>query len=85
MKKKLFSLLLILIMILNITACGANVQSIDSNNQSSMFVIIESTSSWYVVYHKYTKVMYVVSYSSYNCGNFTLLVDEEGNPLLYEE
>lgn len=51
----------------------------------SMFIIIETTNDWKVVYHKETKVMYVVSDGVENRGNFTLLVDENGNPLLYTE
>ena len=31
------------------------------------------------------KVMYAVSDGTYNHGNFTLLVDANGNPLLYGE
>lgn len=37
-----------------------------------------------IVYHKENKVMYAVSSSGYNAGNFTLLVDENGDPMLYE-
>lgn len=50
----------------------------------SMFVVVEETGIWRIVYHKETKVMYAVSYKSYNYGNFTLLVDENGNPMLWE-
>jgi hypothetical protein len=50
-----------------------------------MFVEIERTSSWKVVYHKETKVMYTVSFNVYNSGNFTLLVNADGSPMLWEE
>lgn len=52
--------------------------------ESSMFVEIESTYNYKIVYHKETKVMYAVSGSSYNNGTFTLLVDADGKPMLYE-
>jgi hypothetical protein len=33
---------------------------------------------------KDTHVMYVVSLCTYNAGNFTLLVDADGKPLIYK-
>lgn len=50
-----------------------------------MFVEIERTDSWKVVYHKETKVMYAVSFGGYNSGNFTLLVNDDGSPMLWKE
>ena len=41
--------------------------------------------SYEVVYHKQTKVMYVVSDGVNNKGSFTLLVDANGKPLVYTE
>ena len=54
-----------------------------SGQKTSMFVVIEATGYWRVVYHKDTKVMYAVSYGSHNCGNFTLLVNADGTPMVY--
>ena len=84
MKKKLITILIV--GMLSLTAC-AKVESINDNKQdeTSMFVEIESTSMWKVVYHKETKVMYTVSYGSYNGGNFTLLVNADGSPMLWRE
>lgn len=56
----------------------------ESEDGTSMFVIVESASCWEVVYHKDTKVMYAVSRGSYNSGAFTLLVDADGKPMIYE-
>lgn len=50
----------------------------------SMFIIVESNFLWYVVYHRDTKVMYTVSHGDYNKGHFTLLVNPDGTPMLYE-
>lgn len=61
------------------------VEGADDEDDTSMFVIVESASSWHVVYHKDTKVMYAVSAGGYNSGTFTLLVDADGKPMLYEE
>lgn len=46
-----------------------------------MFVIVKSTWYWDVVYRKDTKV---VSSSGRNFGNFTLLVNPDGSPMLWE-
>lgn len=67
--------------------CGCrDVESVNTDNtQKSMFVRIETASTWSVVYHRETKVMYVVSCGGYNGGNFTLLVNADGTPMLYEK
>lgn len=56
-----------------------------SKDIKSMFVTVECTMSWRVVYDKKTKVMYAVSDYSYGRGVFTELVDENGQPRLWEE
>ena len=50
-----------------------------------MFVLIEKGENWKVVYHRETKVMYVMSEGLYNKGNFVVMVDSDGKPLLYKE
>lgn len=47
----------------------------------------EDYQAWSVVYHKDTKVMYVVTNGEYNGGTyiFTLLVDAQGRPMLWDE
>ena len=57
----------------------------DSVDSSSMFVCIEETASFSVVYHKETKVMYAVSGGSYNYGTFTMLVNADGTPMVWEK
>jgi hypothetical protein len=47
------------------------------------FETVYSDWNYEVVYHKQTKVMYVVSIGHNNSGNFTLLVNADGKPLLY--
>lgn len=82
-------ILTILLMCLFLTGCGAKMESANdaavNDGDRSMFVIIESGWSYRIVYHRDTKVMYTVSYGTYNMGNFTVMVDEEGKPLLYKE
>lgn len=60
-------------------------ERVEPASDTSMFVVIEETMSWEVVYHRETKVMYVVSCGSYNGGDFTLLVDRFGKPMIYNE
>jgi uncharacterized protein YceK len=51
----------------------------------SMFVIVEKAANWLVVYNKDTKVMYVVSKNSHSSGIFTLLVNPDGTPMIWED
>ena len=57
----------------------------NNGNNTSMFVTVEDTVTFRIVYNKYTKVMYAVSGGSYNSGTFTLLVNADGTPMLYEK
>ena len=82
--KRTLCLLLVIVFIFLLTSC-AKVESVQKDGQLSMFVVIEITSGWEVVYHRDTKVMYAVSTSSYNIGNFTLLVNPDGTPMIYTE
>ena len=54
------------------------------NDAPSMFTVVEDGDLWWVVYHNETKVMYVTSYGTFNYGNFTLLVNPDGTPMLWE-
>lgn len=49
--------------------------------QKSMFVKVYSQSYYDIVYHAKTKVMYSVSCK----GVFTLLVNSDGTPMVWEE
>lgn len=78
MKKIIVILLIFLVVIFVFMGC----QEVESNSETtsgkSMFILVEDTGYWKVVYHRESKVMYAVSYGSYNSGNFTLLVDQNG-------
>ena len=83
MKRKLAYILILSMLLLS--GCK-RVESVNDNNKdTSMFVEIEQTGMWEIVYHKETKVMYVVSCGAYNSGTFTLLVDADGKPMLWED
>lgn len=51
---------------------------------ASRFMQVEAQWDWVVVADRETGVMYAVSAGSYNKGTFTLLVDADGKPLIYE-
>lgn len=75
-----------LFLVMSITGCS-NVVDTDSTAQEksdASFVIVEQellTGNYYkIVYHKETKVMYVLG--QYN--DFTVMLDAEGKPLLWE-
>ena len=87
--KKLKKLIAVAISIMiHLCSCETESESITRNEANtdgeSMFVVVESTLYWNVVYCKETKVMYTVSSSSRNYGNFTLLVNPDGSPMLWE-
>lgn len=85
MKKKL---LLLLAIIAGVILTSCNLQYTQdgqkTEKEKSMFIVVERTTSWKVVYNKTTKVMYAVSTGSYNCGTFTMLCDKDGKPQLWE-
>lgn len=81
----LVSVVLILAFCVVLSGCSSNpTESRVVEETPSMFVMVESSAFWQVVYHRETKVMYAVSRSTYNWGNFTLLVNADGSPMLYE-
>ena len=81
--KRLITVVLIALMMVTISACATKRTSEAVKGETSRMVYVEETGAYCIVYDKYTKVMYAVSNGGYNTGNFTLLVDANGNPLLY--
>lgn len=82
---KKFIILFVALLCVALSSCSfKDVESQNSDTNTSMFVQVEMTGTWAVVYHKDTKVMYVVSCGPYNGGTFTLLVDKDGKPLTWK-
>lgn len=78
-----------LVLIFGLTACAYSEMDTTYDTEAevlppSMFVEIERGNTYRIVYQKETKVMYAVSDQRYSKGIFTLLVDENGNPMLYD-
>lgn len=84
---KQFMLFLAMVaMIMALCACSANkTESEVVEDKPSMFVKIEDGPMWNVYYHRDTKVMYAVQTGgAYSYGAFTLLVNPDGSPMIYE-
>lgn len=87
--KKTICILLLAFAFAGFTGCSGTVETekvdnTEPQNPKSMFVEVERAGIWKIVYDKKTKVMYAVSYGVYNGGTFTLLVDENGNPRIWD-
>lgn len=78
--KKIIALMIVVLAVV-LTGCS---EVEDKSSDMSEFVIVENMSTWKVVYHKKTKVMYAVSDGSYSHGIFTLLVNADGTPMIWE-
>lgn len=76
--------LMIVVLAMALTGCIESSEIEGKNAEKSNFGKVEENYNWYIVYHKETKVMYAVSRGTYNCGNFTLLVNADGTPMLWE-
>lgn len=85
MSKRIY-LIMILISMVTLSGCTSTKVSYDKEPADvSRFQVIEKTYAWRIVADRETKVMYAVSNGGYNTGTFTLLVDAEGKPLLWED
>lgn len=87
-REKLIFLSLLTVLFLSL--CGCDTQTVtsppeDRNVGESMFVEVEDAALWIIVYHKDTKVMYAVSKLSSGAGHFTVLVNPDGSPMIWEE
>lgn len=82
--KKLMTVLLTILMILGLSACATKTTDETVRGESSRMVKIEEAVTYCIVYDKETRVMYAVSQGGRSYGVFTVLVDADGKPLLYE-
>ena len=79
---KRFSIIfVVLALCLSLCACSGPPVQVESNiSSASMFVEVENNTFWRVVYHRETKVMYVISQGTENHGNFTVMLNPDGTP-----
>lgn len=88
MSKRIAIITLVLCLAMALTlfiVAHAKTNKADETKESKRMVIVERLGDYYIIYDKYTKVMYSVSQGGYNEGVLTLLVDADGKPLLYTE
>ena len=89
MKKKLFCLLLILVLpvCLLFTGCFKTAQSSSTGEEfivgDIILVKIAKTSNFSIFVDKNTRVMYLYNTTNYQ-GGLTVMLDADGKPLLYE-
>lgn len=60
------------------------IETVEKINNAAL-VEVENTECWRVVYNNKSEIMYTVSDGRKVSGDFTLLVDEDGKPLLYNK
>lgn len=83
--KKLTKVLIVALIVpgMIFAGCG-HIGEIAEASNKSRFMRIENGFLWDIYADRETGVMYAVSDGSYNTGTFTLLVDANGDPLIYE-
>lgn len=77
--KKLIAMLILAVMLIS---CSSSTEA--NAHNADRFELIQSTSYCDVVVDTETGVEYAVSTDKYNWGNMTVLVDADGNPLIYK-
>ena len=83
----LAAFLIILSIMLTFAGCTsikAEAKEVDDTDDGNTFILIDADYYCWIVYHKDTKVMYAVSRSGYNAGTYTLLVNADGTPMIWE-
>ena len=86
MKKTFIIFMMIVAMVFGLIGCHDDSQPKELESvDGSSFLIVERGVYYYIVYHKETKVMYTVSDGQYNRGNFTVMVNADGTPMVYKE
>lgn len=76
-------LLIVGVFVISLCSCSNTTATSALNDGTSMFVLLEQTPQWKVVYHKDTKVMYAVSDYGTGSGVFTALLNSDGTPMIY--
>lgn len=86
MKKTFVVFMMIVAMAFGLIGCHDDSQPKELESvDGSSFLIVEYGVNYDIVYHKETKVMYIVSDGEHNRGNFTVMVNADGTPMIYKE
>ena len=73
-------IIVFLLGIICLTGCAKETEP----DEQRRFFTVEKYQNFIIVCDRNTDVLYAVSDGGYNSGNFTLLVDVDGKPLLYD-
>ena len=74
----------IAVMFAGCTSTRAEAKEVDDVDDGNTFILVDADYYCWIVYHKDTKVMYAVSRSGYNAGTYTVLVNADGTPMIWE-
>ena len=83
----LAAFLIVASIVLMFTGCASirtEAKEVEETGDGNTFVLVDADYYCWVVYHKDTKVMYAVSRSPNNIGTYTLLVNADGTPMIWE-
>ena len=83
----LAAFLIVTSIVLTFAGCAsttASAKEIDDTDDGNTFILVDADYHCWVVYHKDTKVMYAVSRAPNNIGTYTLLVNADGTPMVWE-
>ena len=83
----LAAFLIVASIVLTFAGCAsirAEAKEVDDTDDGNTFILVDADYHCWVVYHKDTKVMYAVSRAPNNIGTYTLLVNADGTPMIWE-
>lgn len=81
----LAAFLIILSIAVMFAGCASTRAEATEVDDGNTFILVDADYYCWIVYHKDTKVMYAVSRSGYNAGTYTVLVNADGTPMIWEE
>lgn len=82
---KLFAIFVAIVLCTGLIAGCNGMLAVDENHtNTSSFVRVEDGDSYWIVYHKETKVMYIFSTGGYNAGSACLMLNADGTPMIWE-
>ena len=81
----LAAFLIVALTVLMFAGCASTRAEAKEVDDGNTFILVDADYYCWIVYHKDTKVMYAVSRSGYNAGTYTVLVNADGTPMIWEE
>ena len=75
------------VLLIAMAACETQPAAASFENSTSLqaqFVMVYDSYGYSIVYNAANRVMYAVSGGHDNCGTFTLLVNDDGSPMIWK-